>query len=95
MPMIGGEMAAETALAARPLPPEGEAYDLGWVMDWLYGDATLPPAPLPAREPAPAHRPAAPVHAEPSVYAAAPALRPAPARRRGRARRRERHLVLL
>lgn len=95
MPMIGGEMAAETALAARPVPPEGEAYDLGWVMDWLYGDAVLPPAPLPPREPVPAHRLPAPVHAEPPVFADAPAARSTPARRRGSARRRERHLVLL
>jgi hypothetical protein len=88
MPMIGGEMAAETALAGRHVLADGETYDLGWVTDWLYGDAALPPAPLPPREPAP-------VHAEPPVFAQAPAARPTPARRQARAGRRARQLALL
>lgn len=95
MPMIGGEMAAETALAGRRVPEDGEAYDLGWVTDWLYGDASLPPAPLPAREPAPAHRHPAPVHAELPVYAEATVQRPTPARRSARSGRKARQLALL
>ncbi len=90
--MIGGEMAAETALSSRYVLAEGEEYDLGWVTDWLYGNAALPPAPLPPR--APVHRHPAPVHAEPPVFAEAPAAHPTPARRRARARR-TRQLALL
>ena len=93
--MIGGERAAETALASRPVLADGEAYDLGWVTDWLYGNAALPPAPLPVREPVPPHRRPAPVHAEPPVFAEAAAERPTPARRRARGRRRVRQLALL
>lgn len=55
MPMIGGE-AAEATLAARvPADAGQEPYDLGWVADWLYGTASLPPMPLPPREPAIPH----------------------------------------
>ena len=93
--MIGGEMAAETALASRYVLADDETYDLGWVTDWLYGDAALPPAPLPPREPVPAHRPPAPVHAEPPAFAEAAAERATPARRRARARRKVRQLALL
>jgi hypothetical protein len=95
MPMIGGELAAVAALAGRRVAAGGDrqpAYDLGWVADWLYGDASLPPMPLPPREPA--HPPHAPVHAEAPVHAPAPAP-PTPARRRSPARRRARQLVLL
>lgn len=92
MPMIGGEMAEETTLASRRVLAAGEGYDLGWVTDWLYGDAAIPPAPLPQRTPA--HRHLVPVHAEPPVFADAPAHRPTPARRRARGRR-ARQLALL
>jgi hypothetical protein len=89
MPMIGGELAAEAALDGHRIA--AEAHDLGWVSDWLYGDAALPPAPLPPREPA--HPRRAPVHAEAPLHAAPPAARPTPARRaRGR---RSRQLALL
>jgi hypothetical protein len=93
MPMIGGEMAAETALAGRCVLADGETYDLGWVTDWLYGDAALPPAPLPPREPATRHP--ARVHAEPPVFAEPVAQRPTPARRQARSGRRARQLALL
>jgi hypothetical protein len=95
MPMIGGEMAAETALASLRVLADGEGYGLGWVTDWLYGDAALPPGPLPPREPLPAHRHPAPLHVEPPAFAEAPAARPTPARRRAREGRRARQLVLL
>ena len=54
--MIGGE-AAEWALERRPVADAGTAderdpYGVGWVADWLYGDAVLPPMPLP-RDPGP------------------------------------------
>jgi hypothetical protein len=94
MPMIGGEMAAEAARAGRSVLAGGEAYDLGWVTDSLYGDAALPPAPLPPREPVPAHRHPAPPDAEPA-FAEAPATHPSPARRRAHTGRRARQLVLL
>jgi hypothetical protein len=55
MPMMGGEMAAEAVLQRRPAQADGE-HDLGWVADWLYGDAALPPGPLPPREPRPEPR---------------------------------------
>lgn len=52
MPMIGGEAAELAALSRRHVAeelPEGrDPYGLGWVVDWLYGDAALPPMPLPA-----------------------------------------------
>jgi hypothetical protein len=56
--MIGGEAAEWAALERRPLAEDGAADDrdpcgLGWVADWLYGDAVLPPMPLPP-EPEPA-----------------------------------------
>lgn len=88
MPMIGGELAAEAAPAGRSVAVE--AYDLGWVADWLYGDAVLPPMPLPPRDPAPAHPRSTPVHAEAPVHADAP-RRATPARRG----RRTRQLALL
>lgn len=56
MPMIGGEHTAEAAPFGRGAEAEGEGYDLGWVADWLYGDAALPPSPLPPREPNPEPR---------------------------------------
>ena len=89
--MIGGELAAEAAPECRGVAPQ--AYDLGWVADWLYGDAALPPMPLPPREPAPVR--IAPVHAEAPLRADAEAPRgPTPARR-ARGRRRARQLALL
>lgn len=93
MPMIGGEWAAEAALASRPVPADGEAYDLGWVTDWLYGEASLPPAPLPVHTPA--HRQLVPLRAEPSVFAGGGAEPPAPPRRPARRGRRARQLALL
>jgi hypothetical protein len=85
MPMIGGE-AAEAALAGRRVPVDAdqEPYDLGWVADWLYGDASLPPMPLPPREPAHPHR---------APEEDAPWTTPAP--RRLPARRRTKQLALL
>lgn len=90
MPMIGGELAAEAALDGRRVA--ADARDLGWVTDWLYGNAALPPAPLPAREPA--HPRHVPVYAEPPLHADASDPRPTPARRCAR-RRRSRQLALL
>ena len=87
MPMIGGELAAEAVLDSRRIA--AGPHDLGWVSDWLYGDAALPPLPLPPRQPA--HPRAAPVHAEPPLHADAPRSTPA---RRAR-RRRSRQLALL
>jgi hypothetical protein len=52
MPMLGGEAAANVAFEYRA----GEVQDLGWVADWLFGDASLPPGQLPAREPGPPPR---------------------------------------
>ena len=92
MPMIGGELAAEAAPAGRHVA--AEAYDLGWVADWLYGDGALPPMPLPPRDPAPAHPRPAPVHAEAPVHGEAP-RRLTPARRRARTGRRAPQLALL
>lgn len=90
--MFGGEMAAEAALEGRCVPLSGserDPYGLGWVVDWLYGDASAPPEPLPPREPVPQHW-------------RAPAQRPlppvrVPARKAGGARRprRPRQLALL
>lgn len=88
--MIGGELAAEAALDRNRVA--ADAQDLGWVADWLYGNAALPPMPLPAREPA--HPRRAPVHAEAPLHADVPAPRPTPARRRARGRR-SRQLALL
>jgi hypothetical protein len=96
MPMIGGELAAEAAPAGRRVAADAEAYELGWVADWLYGDAALPPMPLPPRDPAPAHPRRAPVHAEAPVHADADAPRRlTPARRRAQGGRRARQLALL
>jgi hypothetical protein len=52
MPMIGGEAAEHSALASRHVAEDApddvrDPYELGWVVDWLYGDAVLPPMPLP------------------------------------------------
>ena len=46
--MIGGEAAECSALARRSVADDlRDPYELGWVVDWLYGDASLPPMPLP------------------------------------------------
>ena len=50
--MIGGEAAELAALSRRPVADDApddvrDPYELGWVVDWLYGDAVLPPMPLP------------------------------------------------
>jgi hypothetical protein len=65
--MMGGELAAHAALTSHPVSRAMDAgdergCDLGWVMDWLYGEAALPPLPLPPTAPAFLARPA--VHAE-------------------------------
>lgn len=95
--MIGGEAAEMAALARRPVA-EGEMadgrdpYDLGWVADWLYGDAVLPPMPLPRDPdplPAPRRRQPDPAHAD------FPSLPPEPPRSGRPRRRRERQLALL
>ena len=90
--MIGGE-AAELAALARPGvrddAPDRDPYELGWVMDWLYGDAVLPPMPLPSEPdviPIPRRRQSVP------AYGHAP---PAPAAPRRRRSRRARQLALL
>lgn len=90
MPMIGGELAAEAAPDGRRVA--ADARDLGWVADWLYGEAILPPLPLPPREPV--HPRHAPIHAEAPLHGTAPVTRTTPARRAGR-RRRARQLALL
>jgi hypothetical protein len=83
MPMIGGEAAELAALSRRHVAdevPEGrDPYNLGWVVDWLYGDAALPPMPLPD--------PVRPAWERRPAHAAAPVLVDAGA---GRARRRRR-----
>ena len=91
MPMIGGEAAELAPLSRRHVAdevPEGrDPYNLGWVVDWLYGDAVLPPMPLSA-VPAPA-RPSwerRPAHTAPPVLAGGGRLR---------RRRRVRQLALL
>ena len=86
--MIGGEAAEDAALARRHVADDApddarDPYALGWVVDWLYGDAVLPPMPLPAeREPHafPRRRHSVPAH----EHDASPALEP---RRDGRRRR--------
>ena len=89
--MIGGEAAECSALARRPVSDDvRDPYELGWVVDWLYGDAVLPPMPLPP-EPEPIafpHR----RYAVPASEHAAPAF--AEPRNR-RSRRRVRQLALL
>jgi hypothetical protein len=60
MPMIGGEAAELAALESPPVAGDArDPYELGWVVDWMYGDAVLPPTPLPreAEPAAPWHRP--------------------------------------
>lgn len=92
MPMIGGERAAEAALVSHHVPrkadAEDERCDLSWVTDWLYGDGSLPPQPLPLTAPVIA---AGSIHAELSPYMRAFELR-LPARP---SRRRTRQLALL
>jgi len=51
MPMIGGELAGWASPAGCRVGDDGGVRDLGWVTDWLYGSASLPPAPLPAPDP--------------------------------------------
>jgi hypothetical protein len=92
MPMIGGEAAECSALARRPVSDdERDPYELGWVVDWLYGDASLPPLPLPP-EPGPLAFPRR-RHITP-VSERLPCTAP-PEPRRHATRRRERQLVLL
>ena len=89
MPMFGGEAAAHAAFGGFVgQGADGEMPDVGWVADWLYGDAALPPGPLPPREPGPAPRRWLPPAGAPP-FVRRPAL---PAERR---RRRARQLVLL
>lgn len=91
MPMIGGEAAEYSVLARRPVSEdERDPYALGWVVDWLYGDASLPPMPLPP-EPEPFAFPRR-RHLTP-VSDRLPAAPAEP--RRGASRRRERQLMLL
>jgi hypothetical protein len=92
MPMIGGEAAESSALARRHVGEDArDPYELGWVVDWLYGDAVLPPMPLPP-EPEPVAFPrrklSVPVAHE---LAASTPTEP----RRHRDRRRTRQLALL
>jgi hypothetical protein len=86
--MIGGEAAEWTALERRPVADAGAAderdpYGLGWVTDWLYGDAVLPPMPL-SRDPEPD------LPWRRAGYSRAPEITP-----RSRRRRRARQLALL
>ena len=94
MPMIGGEAAELAALSRRHVAegvPEGrDPYGLGWVVDWLYGDAVLPPLPLPA-EPERVH----PGWERRPAHAAAPPASAADRGARPRRRRRVRQLALL
>jgi hypothetical protein len=91
MPMIGGEAAEMTAPGRRPVADDArDPYELGWVMDWLYGDAVLPPMPLPPEPlPLPRRTRGIPLHAEVAIPV------PAQPRRSGMARRRARQLALL
>ena len=93
--MIGGEAAEHAALARRhvaeDVPDDArDPYELGWVVDWLYGDAVLPPMPLPP-EPGP--------HAFPRRRQTVPAHEHAPSApvepRGHRRRRRAPQLALL
>ena len=89
--MIGGEAAECSALARRPVPDDvRDPYELGWVVDWLYGDASLPPMPLPP-EPEPLAFPPRRHLTPVSARLPAPPAEP----RRRETRRRERQLVLL
>lgn len=76
--MIGGEAAELAALERRPVAEgERDPHGLGWVMDWMYGDAVLPPAPLP-RDPEPVlpwRRPLAAPEVAPVPRAARPGRR--------------------
>lgn len=90
MPMIGGEMAAENA--ATDGCAAGGAYDLGWVMDWLYGDAALPPTPLRPVEPS---RPRFRTGYAADVPDGSAPTRPSPARRGARPPRTARQMALL
>lgn len=86
--MIGGEAAEWAALERRPVADDGRAegrdpYGLGWVADWLYGDAVLPPMPLP-QDPEPN------LPWRRSGQSRAPGITP-----RSRRRRRARQLALL
>jgi hypothetical protein len=89
MPMIGGEAAEMAAPGRRPVGDDArDPYELGWVVDWLYGDAAVPPMPLPpVAEPLPFR----------SRRIPAPALAPLieEPRRAGKPRRRARQLTLL
>lgn len=93
MPMIGGEAAELAALSRRHVGdevPEGrDPYGLGWVVDWLYGDAALPPLPLPK-----APDPVLPAWERKPAHAARP-LPAGPRGGRARRRRRVRQLALL
>jgi hypothetical protein len=94
MPMIGGEAAECSALARRPVSDDArDPYELGWVMDWLYGDASLPPIPLPP-EPEPLAFPRR-RHLTPVSERLPAAPAPPQPRRDGSRRRRVRQLALL
>jgi hypothetical protein len=91
--MIGGEAAEMAAPGRRPVGDDArDPYELGWVVDWLYGDATLPAMPLP-----PVAEPFAHPRRPRSVPVAADATIPVPAqpRRSGKRRGRARQLALL
>lgn len=89
--MIGGEAAEFSALERRHVTDDGrDPYELGWVVDWLYGDATLPPLPIPP-DPEPLAFPR-----RRHTISAHEAFTPAVAEPRGhRSRRRTRQLALL
>jgi hypothetical protein len=87
--MIGGEAAELAALESPPVAGDArDPYELGWVVDWMYGDAVLPPTPLPreAEPAAPWHRP---------IDAQGPDARAGSRRNRHPRRRRARQLALL
>ena len=87
--MIGGEAAECAALDGRPVADDGrDPYGLGWVVDWMYGDAVLPPTPLP-RDPEPA------LPWPPPIEACVSEFRSAVRQSRHRRRRRARQLALL
>jgi hypothetical protein len=94
MPMIGGE-AAELAVLSRrhvgdDVPDGRDPYGLGWVVDWLYGDAVLPPTPLPAKP-----EPVRPAWARKPAHTAAAPVPAAAGDGQPRPRRRARQLALL
>ena len=87
--MIGGEAAEMAAPGRRPVGDDArDPYELGWVVDWLYGDAVLSPMPLPP-EPLPVPRRPRPLHGDVAIPARAQP------RRSRKARRRARQLALL